>query len=260
MGSVRYDFEGEAVVVTGGSSGIGRAIALGFAEVGASVVSADLQAEPKAADTPTHERITSEGGTAKFVETDVSVPGDVEAAVAAAREYGGVDVMVNNAGIHTFDPLVEVDVADFDRIHAVNSRGVFLGCQAAARDMLDRGTRGKIVNTASINSFLAVPDLIPYLSSKGAVRMITRGAALELAEDDIRVNAIAPGPTVTALGDDTFEERERRFHRGELPKSVPLERVAYPEDVVGAALFLASDSAELVTGELLVVDGGWSLY
>lgn len=134
MGTVQYDFTDETIVVTGASSGIGRAIAFEFAEAGATVINADLSPEPndRDADRPTHEAIEADGGTAEFVETDVSEPEDIPVAVEAARQHGGVDVMVNNAGRYIGGPMREVTKAEFDRIHAVNAKGVFFGTQIAA--------------------------------------------------------------------------------------------------------------------------------
>ena len=261
MGTVQYDFTDETVVITGGSSGIGRAIALEFAEAGATVINADLDPAPKDrdADEPTHERIEADGGTAAFVETDVSEPEDIEVAVEAAREYGGVDVMVNNAGLYIGGSMREVTEDEFDRIHAVNAKGVFFGTQIAANDMIDRGVAGSIVNTASISSNVAQFGQVQYDSTKGAIRMITRGSALELAEHDIRVNAVAPGQIATEFLDGWTEEAQEGAQENEFLKPVPLGRAGFPTDVAPAAVFLASDGAEYVTGELLHVDGGWQI-
>jgi len=261
MGSVQYDFADETVIVTGGSSGIGRAIALEFADAGATVLNADIDPEPKDRDAekPTHERIEADGGTAEFVETDVSDPAEIRVAVEAAREYGGVDVMVNNAGLYIGGPMREVTEAEFDRIHAVNAKGVFFGTQIAANDMIDRGVAGSIVNTASISSNVAQFGQVQYDSTKGAIRMITRGSALELAEHDIRVNAVAPGQIATEFLDGWTEEAQAGAEEGEFLKPVPLGRAGFPTDVAPAAVFLASDAAGYVTGELLHVDGGWQI-
>jgi NAD(P)-dependent dehydrogenase (short-subunit alcohol dehydrogenase family) len=261
MGSVSYDFGGETVVVTGGSSGIGRAIALRFGEAGAAVVNADLRAEPKdeGADAPTHEKIRDEGGEAAFVECDVTDTDAVRAAVDRARDFGGVDVMVNNAGLFERAPLEEVTRESFDRIHDVNAGGVFFGCQAAAEDMRERGEGGVVVNTASISSTHAQEKQISYDATKGAIKMITRGAALELADDDVRVNAVAPGHIATEFGSGA-EKKKEAVKAGDLTKPVPLGRAGVPEDIAGAVLFLASEDADYVTGELLYVDGGWQAF
>jgi len=259
MGTPTHDFADETVIVTGASSGIGRETALRFAEAGATVLNADIEEEPKDADVPTHEVIEDAGGTAEYLEVDVSDPAEVEAAVEHAQDYGGVDVMVNNAGLYIERPMRELTPAQFDRIVAVNVRGVFFGCQAAANDMLERDDPGVIVNTASISSNLAQFGQVQYDATKGAVRMITRGAALELAEHGIRVNAVAPGQIATEFGQGWSEEAVEAVENDELLKPVPLGRAGFPEDVAGAMLFLAGDDAEYVTGELIHVDGGWQI-
>jgi NAD(P)-dependent dehydrogenase (short-subunit alcohol dehydrogenase family) len=253
------DFDGSTVVVTGATSGIGREIALRFADAGATVLNADIDSQPKIADTPTHEAIENEGGTAEFVETDVSNADEIRAVVERARAYGGVDVMVNNAGLFIGGSLLEVSEEEFEQIHNVNAKGVFFGCQAAAQDMIDRGVEGAIVNTASISSFVAQRDQIQYDSTKAAVKMITRGAALELADHDIRVNAVGPGQIATEFIDGWSEEAPEAAETDSLIKPVPAGRAGTPEDIAGAVLYLASDDADYVTGEVLMVDGGWRI-
>lgn len=262
MGSTEYDFSAETVVVTGGTSGIGRAIALRFGDAGATVVNADTEAEPKdpGSERPTHEAIEAGSGTAVFVETDVTDPGDIATAIEAAREFGGVDVMINNAGIFEDIPFRDVTPDVFDRLYEVNARGLFFGSQLAANDMIDRGVEGAIVNTASISSNVAQPDQVHYDATKGAVRMITRGAALELAEHGIRVNAVAPGIIATEIMDGWSMEAAEAVERGDLVKQPPIGRVGRPEDIAGPAVFLASEDAAYVTGAVFDVDGGWQTF
>lgn len=260
MGRPEYDFDDETVIVTGATSGIGRETALRFGDAGATVINADIEEEPKDSAVPTHEAIEEAGGTAEYLEVDVSDPAEVEAAVEHAHEYGGVDVMVNNAGLYIDGPMREITPEQFDRIHAVNARGVFFGCQAAANDMIERDDPGVIVNTASISSNVAQYDQVQYDSTKGAVRMITRGTALELSDHGIRVNAVAPGQIATEFAEGWREEAVEAAENDELLKPVPLGRAGFPEDVAGAMLFLASDDAEYITGELLHVDGGWQIF
>lgn len=261
MGSVSFDFEGETVIVTGASSGIGRAIAFEFAEAGATVLNADIDPEPKDADAdfPTHERIESNGGTSAFVETDVSDPDELRALIDEAREFGGVDVMVNNAGLYIDGSMREISENEFDSIHSVNAKGTFFGTQIAANDMIERGIKGNIVNTASISSNVAQFEQVQYDSTKGAVRMITRGSALELAEYDIRVNAVAPGQIATEFLEGWTEEAKQAAQENEFIKPVPLGRAGFPTDVAPATVYLASDGAEYITGELIHVDGGWQI-
>lgn len=261
MGKMTHDFDGETAIVTGGSSGIGREIALRFADAGATVLIGDVRVEPKDADetTPTHELIEAAGGTAEYVETDVTDPEAIKSLVVAAHDHGGIDVMVNNAGLHIDKPLRELTPEEFDRIHAVNVRGVFFGCQAAANDMIDRDQPGVIVNTASISSSLAQFEQVQYDSTKGAIRMVTRGAALELAEYGIRVNGVAPGQIATEFLEGWTEEATRGAQENAFLKPIPMGRAGHPEDVAGAYLFLASDDADYITGELIHVDGGWQI-
>jgi NAD(P)-dependent dehydrogenase (short-subunit alcohol dehydrogenase family) len=261
MGSVSFDFDDEVVIVTGGSSGIGRSISLAFGEAGATVFNADIRSDPKdkTAQRPTHERVDELGGNGEYIETDVANPQMIESAVARAREYGGVDVMVNNAGWFTRGPIESVEPETFERIVKTNAGGVFFGCQVAAADMRERGDGGVIINTASISSTHAQSDQIPYDATKGAIKMITQGAALEMAEDNIRVNAVSPGHIATEFGAGA-EKKEESVAEGNLTKPIPLERPGYPEDIAPAVLYLASESASYITGELLYIDGGWQTF
>lgn len=261
MSTTTHDFSGQTVVVTGGSSGIGRATALRFGAAGATVVNADVREEPKDVDAemPTHERIERDGGEAVFIETDVSDPEQVVSVVTAAHEYGGVDVMVNNAAVLSETPFDEMDVSEFDTLWKVNVRGVFFGCQAAANDMLDRNTSGVLLNTASISSNLAQKGLTAYEATKGAIRMVTRSVALKLGEDDIRVNAVAPGAIATEFRPGLTEDTRRGVEEDEFIKPIPLDRAGRPEDIAAGMVFLASDDASYITGELLHVDGGYQI-
>ncbi|WP_440006189.1 SDR family NAD(P)-dependent oxidoreductase [Halomicrococcus sp. SG-WS-1] len=258
MATLNPDFADRTVVVTGGSSGIGRAVALAFGDAGATVVVADVREEAKDPDAaaPTHEAIADAGGTAEYVETDVSDPQDVETVVAAAREFGGVDVMVNNAGIYTKRRFREVTPEEFDDLWRVNARGTFFGTQIAANDMIERGEPGVVVNTSSDTQGRAAWDHGHYAATKGAVRMVTRSAALELAQHGVRVNAVAPGPVATEIREGWAEEAEAMGPDpdAETP-GLPL-RAGTPDELAGAYLFLASDEASYVTGETVWVDGG----
>jgi len=259
MAALSFDFADETVIVTGGSSGIGRATALAFAEAGATVIVADVREEPKDVDAavPTHEAIEDAGGTAEYVDTDVADPDAVASVVLAARDYGGVDVMVNNAGLYRGGSILDLDPDDLDAMHAVNVRGVLVGTQAAARDMRERDDPGRIVNTASISSSSAQYDQVGYDATKGAVRMITRTAALELAGTSVRVNAVAPGQIATEFLEGWTEEAREAVDAGGYLKEIPMERAGTPADVAPAVCYLASDAAGYTTGDLLHVDGGW---
>lgn len=260
MSGVDYDFTDETVIVTGGSAGIGRGLALTFGTAGATVLVADIDERPRASgDVPTHERIEREGGTAAFVETDVADPDQVASVVEAARDYGGVDVMINNAGIISRTGLLDATAEKYDRIHDVDARAVFLGCKYAGQDMIDREDPGVVLNTASISSNHSLYDHFLYDAAKGAVRMITRTAALELSDHGVRVNGIAPGFTATNISEGGPDSVRDAVADGELLKPVPLGRAADPDEIADVGAFLCSDAASYVTGEIVHVDGGYQV-
>jgi NAD(P)-dependent dehydrogenase (short-subunit alcohol dehydrogenase family) len=242
-------------VVTGGASGNGRAICREFADHGASVVVADLQDEPRQGGTPTHELIADAGGEAIFVECDVSDRADLDAAVDAAERFGGVDVMVNNAGIFRGEEFLDVTEADLQQFLDVNVKGVFFGAQAAAERMLE-SDGGSIVNMSSIGAVRALGAYPSYDLTKGAVASLTYSLADRFGGEGIRVNAVMPGIVGTAMTEDDVPivgtEQGDRYAKS----SIPMERFGEPEEVADAVLFLASAEASYVNGEALVVDGG----
>lgn len=259
MGIATFDFEDETVIVTGASSGIGREVALQFADAGATVINGDLVGQPDHVDAPTHELIEDRGGTGVFVETDVTDREAIASLVDQAREYGGVDVMVNNAGVNYRKSLLEVTADEYDDVESVNLFGVVFGTQVAAMDMIEQDVAGCIINTASIRTDVALSNQVMYNTTKGGVKMLTKSAALDLAEYGIRVNAVAPGRTVTALS-DTTEKAEELAESGQLEKAIPMERPAATSDIAPTFLYVASDAAEYMTGEIVTVDGGLSVY
>jgi NAD(P)-dependent dehydrogenase (short-subunit alcohol dehydrogenase family) len=242
-------------VVTGASSGIGRAIGQRFAEHGADVVVADIRESPREGGTPTHEVIEAETtAQATFVECDVSSVDDIESALDAAAAFGGVDVLVNNAGIFRAEEFLDVTPSAYEQLLAVNVRGAFFGSQRAAARMIGNGG-GSIINVSSIAGILGNGGYVSYSTSKGALRLLTYSLAHRLGPESIRVNAIHPGGIETAMladanlgpeGTDAFVEQ------------IPQRRLGEPDDIAGAALFLASDLASYVNGESLVVDGGYT--
>ncbi|QIB74391.1 SDR family oxidoreductase [Halogeometricum borinquense] len=248
--------EGKTAVITGSSGGIGRGIARTFADHGASVVVADISEEPREGGTPTHELLQEEGAEAMYVECDVSDYDDCVAAVEAADEFGGIDVMVNNAGIvGPQDPLVDIDLEDYRNLISINLDGVVHGSKAAALAMLEQGVHGSIVNMSSVAGITGFGGITPYSAAKGGVRSFTYALASELGPDGIRVNAVHPGiiETTMTTEDSPFvgTEQEEKM----LP-TIPLRRVGQPEDVAGVVTFLASDLASYVTAESVIVDGG----
>ncbi len=234
-------------VVTGGSSGNGRAISLTYAREGADVIVADVREEPREGGEPTHEKIRAETeANAQFVECDVTQKDDLVAAAEAAERVGGVDVLVNNAGIFRIEDFAEVTEDEFDHLIDINVKGTFFGCQVAA-DYMDEGS---IINLSSIAGMRGSADSVTYCTSKGAVRLMTYALASNLGPD-IRVNAIHPGVIETSMTTDDAPLVDMVDEQ-----TIPRERFGQPEDVADAALYLASDMADYVTGESLVVDGG----
>ena len=255
----------QVAVVTGGSSGIGRGIARAFADHGADVVVADVREEPKEGGRPTHEAIQAEtDASATFVECDVTDVAQLEAAVAAADEFGGVDVMVNNAGIWHAEEFLETTVEDYQRTMDINLRGTFFGSQAAARRMVEAEDGGSIINVSSVAGLFGNGDWPTYAASKGGVTMLTYSLAHRFGGDGVRVNAIHPGGIETKIGSEFAEgdpDPEAAAAQAEqFTQLVPLGRYGKPDDVAGAAVFLASDLASYVSGESLVVDGGWTSW
>jgi 3-oxoacyl-[acyl-carrier protein] reductase len=240
---------GRIVIITGGALGIGRATALLFAEEGATVALADVETD--GADAVVKE-IVGRGGRAMAAGVDVGDAGQVQAFVdRVVAGYGRLDVMFANAGIAHSARFLEHPEAQWDRVLRVNLTGVFLCCQAAARQMVKQGG-GRIITTASINGFRGVENLVGYNVAKAGVIELTKTMAVELAQHGIAVNAIAPAQIDTRLTRTLPEEaRRRRTER------IPMGRFGEVEEVARAALFLASDDASYVTGHTLAVDGGY---
>ncbi|MEF8791601.1 MAG: SDR family oxidoreductase [Haloarculaceae archaeon] len=242
-------------VVTGGASGNGRAISVAFAEAGADVVVADLREEPREGGTPTHDLVEEAGSGAAFVECDVTDLDSLEAAVDAADEFGGVDVMVNNAGIFRSETFLEVTPEEYEGLMDVNVRGVFFGTQYAARKMIEEGRGGSVINLSSVAGLEGSANYVTYCTSKGAVRLLTYATAAELGPEGVRVNAIHPGLIETSMTTDDVPIVGTEAGESFL-EQIPSRRFGTPEDVADAALYLASDLADYVNGESLVVDGG----
>jgi len=251
----------KSVVITGAGSGVGRASALLFAGEGARVVCADVRQEW--AD-ETARLIAKNGGTATAVRCDVAIESDVVAAIeTTARQYGRLDVMFNNAGVSTPRGGMKFEdhtIEDFDRLVAINFKGVFLGCKHAVLRFKQQGGGGTIVNTASVAGIVGWGGGV-YGATKGAVNQITRVLAIEAAPFDIRVNAICPAamPTTRFLPSQpgAVSAGQPAETLAKLAAIHPLGRNITPEDCAAAALFLASDSARNITGVLLPVDGGY---
>jgi NAD(P)-dependent dehydrogenase (short-subunit alcohol dehydrogenase family) len=245
-------------LVTGGSSGIGRGICLELAREGARVVVADLSEEPKRGkyhdvevQQPTAEAIVEEGGQAHFVRVDMGDADSVEAMVkAAADQWGRLDIVVNNAGIHIPGDSQQLEVGDWDRVMAINLRGPYLSTKYAVPH-LKASPAGRIINIASVHAFAGGGGPV-YPPAKAGLVNLTRDSAVELAGDNITVNAICPGYIETPIQDYLTEEQIEASRQ-----RTPLPRLGRPRDIGRAAVFFASDDAEWITGTALPVDGGW---
>ncbi|MGE0304342.1 MAG: SDR family NAD(P)-dependent oxidoreductase [Acidimicrobiia bacterium] len=240
--------QGKRAIITGGASGIAKGCVARFLEEGAKVAALDVNAEGlEEWDT---------GEQSKAWTLDVSDSSQVFAVFAEAIEWlGGVDILVNGAGITTSGDPLELAEAEYDRVMDVNVKGSFLCIQAAGRDMRKRGSGGSIVNISSVAAELANAHHVHYSTSKGAVRMLTKAMAVALADDNIRVNAVGPGPVLTAMGQSEIYERDPA-HMDRLLGRVLRGRVGTPEDIAAAVLFLASDEADFINGTTLYADGG----
>jgi len=245
------DLTGKVAVVIGGTSGIGRAIAHGLAEAGADVVPTSRRAEQVAESA---REIQQLGRRSLEVVSDVSDRTSLERLLATCvGEFGKVDILINSAGKTKRTPTLEVTEDEWTDILDTNVTGTLRACQVFGRHMLER-KYGRIVNIASLSSFVALYEVAAYAASKAAVAMLTKSLAVEWAPQGVNVNAIAPGVFRTALNQKLLDETERGK---EFLMRTPMKRFGKVEELAGAAVFLASDAASFITGEVLVVDGGF---
>jgi len=246
-------FDNKCALVTGGGSGIGRAVCLAFAREGSDVGVVDVRLEGAEA---TAQEVRKNGRKTLALQVDVSDPAAVKAMVdRVVAELGRLDILVNSAGVREIVPFLQLPFAEWQRVIAANLTGTFLCSQAVAQYMVAQGKGGKIVNLASVAGLMAVPNRAAYVSSKHAVVGLTKEMAMELGEKNIQVNAVAPGVVETAMTASYFGNAELV---ASLKKVHPAGRWAQPEEIAGLILFLASDAANFITGATFPIDGGFA--
>ena len=240
----------KVAIVTGGRQGIGFGIALALAKEGCNVVVSDI--DQNDCDVVA-EKLKSEGVKAIGIKCDVSKKEEVDALIAGTmKEFGKLDILVNNAGIFPFVPFEKMQESDWDKVMNVNLKSIFLTSQAAIKEMKEGG---KIVNISSIASIVGFEGLVHYCATKGGINGMIRALALELAPRKINVNAVAPGAIETPGASGAMTEEMKQ----QMIAGIPAKRYGQPEDIANAVVFLASDKADYITGQLLVVDGGWTI-
>jgi glucose 1-dehydrogenase len=255
--------KGRNVLITGGTSGIGQAIAVRFAEYGANVAINYLHQPQEAEDTEQQvqacvQRVHQEGVQDVLVQGDVSQEDDVVRMVDdASEQLGGLDVLINNAGIQLSRPSHELSSRDFDKVLAVNLRGSFLCAREAIKHFLAGGSPGVVLNVSSVHQQIPKPSFLGYSVSKGGMQNLTTTLALEYASHNIRVNAIAPGATITPINRAWIDDPDKK---AQVESHIPLSRAGTADEMAGVACFLASDDAAYITGQVLYVDGGLTLY
>lgn len=256
-------FEGKNVLVTGASSGIGKAIAIRFAQEGANVA-INYRSDPQEAEATgaavreACKAVRGSGCRDMIVQADVSKQEHVREMFRQVLEgFGSLDVLVNNAGIQKPSPSHDIELADFDRVLNVNLRGAFLCAQEAIRHFLSRGGGGVILNNSSVHEIIPKPKYLPYSISKGGMENLTKSLALEYAHAGIRVNAVGPGAVVTPINNAWINDDKARAG---VESHIPMGRAAMPEEIASVFAFLASEDASYITGQTIFACGGLTLY
>lgn len=248
----KFSLKGRSGIVTGGGSGIGKAIAKGLVQAGAEIVITGRNKErlEKVAD-----ELRPFGGPVVLIQADISKMGDIKNLVdRTVKEFGKIDFLFNNAGIIRRSPSEEFTEKDWDETMTTNLKGPFFLAQAVARVMISQKRKGKIINTSSLAEVQGGKRVPAYAASKGGLAQVTKSMANDWAKYNILVNAIGPGWVKTELTEPLQQDKERF---SEITNRIPLGRWADPEDLVGAAIFLASDASDYITGQTIFVDGGW---
>ncbi len=250
-----FDLSGKVAIVTGGNQGIGLAISRGLAEAGAAVIIANRRAEE---GKQAAESMKKDGLKAISIPIDVSDESSIAAMVSkVVKDFGKIDVLVNNAGVIIRKPAEEMSREDWDHIMNTNLRGAFFCCQLVGREMIKQ-KKGKIINISSDASQRAMPERSVYATSKAGVSHLTRCLAVEWAKHNINVNAIGPGPTHTPLNKKYYEENPDKLQQ--TVQSIPMGRMGDTSDYIGAAVFLASEASNFMTGQTLLVEGGSTIW
>lgn len=249
-------FSGKVALITGSSKGIGRAIAVRFAQEGANIVINSRNDDEHVAETK--RQIEATGAKVHFIQSDIS---EVEVVYAMVKEsvevFGKLDILVNNAGVEINAPFWDVTEKDYDTVMNINLKGMFFLTQAFVRYMRENNVVGVIVNNSSVHEELPFPNFTAYCASKGAMQMVMRNLAVELGPMNVRINNVAPGAIRTPINADLLSKPELL---GILQNNISLRRLGEPEDVAGVVAFLASDDAKYVTGSTYYVDGGLTFH
>jgi glucose 1-dehydrogenase len=244
--------KGSVAIVTGGNSGIGKAIALGLARAGANIVIDYVTDEQATEDL--EKQIVDLGDQAIGVDADVSKVADLERLIASAVDaFGRLDIMVNNAGIETRSSVLETTEDQYDKVMAINLRSAFFGTQLAAKQMIAQGDGGRIINITSVHEDWPMPGNTPYCLSKGGMRMLTRTAGVELGPHGINVVGVGPGAVATPINTSTMNDPEKM---ATLDAAIPLGRMAEPHEIGSVVAFLAGDGAAYLTATTVFADGG----
>ena len=244
--------KGKVAIVTGGNSGIGKAVVLGLAEAGANIV-IDYVANEEATE-ELEKQVVALGDRAIGVDADVSKLEDLERLIAAAvGAFGRLDIMVNNAGIETRTSVLDTTEAQFEKVMAINLKSAFFGTQLAAKQMIAQGEGGRIINITSVHEDWPMPGNTPYCLSKGGMRMLTRTAGIELGTHGITVVGVGPGAVATPINTSTMSDPAKM---ATLDSAIPLGRMAQPEEIGAVVAFLAGDGASYLTATTIFADGG----